>query len=146
MIKSKVIGGFCGDVIVLHCVGKAIPHDQILKLRKATTHKFEVLCHNHLLPHNDIINETTLKVNAIIDWDTLNLRGEGFEGRAADDLFDDTRVHKFTWWSSRWKQNLADVEEKNEPEDSNPGRYLQKGKKTEVLDGSDLGETNHLQG
>ena len=91
MIKIKVMGGFCGDVIVPHRVGKAIPwHDQILKLREATTREFEVLCHNHFSPHNDIVEETILKVNAIIDGETCRLLFESAfylrPGREAHDF------------------------------------------------------------
>ena len=65
-IKSKVMGGFLGDVIVPYRVGKAVPHDQILKLREATTPEF-VLCHNDLGQQNVIVDEKTLKINAILD-------------------------------------------------------------------------------
>jgi len=65
-IKSKVMGGFLGDMIVPPCV--AIPHDQVLKLREATTPEF-VLCDNDLGQHNIMVDETTLKITAILDWE-----------------------------------------------------------------------------
>jgi hypothetical protein len=45
-IKLQVMGGFCGDVILPYRVGLAIPQDQIIKLREATTPEF-VLYHNN---------------------------------------------------------------------------------------------------
>jgi len=67
-IKSKVMGGFLGDVIVPYRVGNAVPHDQVLKLREATTPEF-VLCHNDLGQQNVIVDEKTLKINAILEWE-----------------------------------------------------------------------------
>ena len=63
-IKSKVMGGFLGDVIVPYRVGKAVPHDQILKLREATKPEF-VQCRNDLGQQKVIVDEKTLKINAI---------------------------------------------------------------------------------
>jgi aminoglycoside phosphotransferase (APT) family kinase protein len=76
-IKSKVMGGFLGDVIVPPRV--AIPHDQVLKLREATTPEF-VLCHNDLGQHNIMVDETTLKINAILDWEYAGFYPPEFEG------------------------------------------------------------------
>jgi len=67
-IKSKVMGGFLGDVIVPYRVGRAVLNDQVLKLREATTPEF-VLCHNDLGQQNVIVDEKTLKINAILDWE-----------------------------------------------------------------------------
>lgn len=67
-IKSKVMGGFLGDVIVPHHVGEAIPQNQVLKLRESTIPEF-FLCHNDLSQHNVIADEATLKINAILDWE-----------------------------------------------------------------------------
>ncbi|RDB23572.1 hypothetical protein Hypma_009278 [Hypsizygus marmoreus] len=58
-------------VILPCCISKAMPPDQILQLREATASEF-VVCHNDLssLPaHNILVDETTLKVNVIIDWE-----------------------------------------------------------------------------
>ena len=76
-VKSKVMGGFLGDVIVPPRV--AIPHDQVLKLREATTPEF-VLCHNDLGQHNIMVDETTLKINAILDWEYAGFYPPEFEG------------------------------------------------------------------
>jgi aminoglycoside phosphotransferase (APT) family kinase protein len=78
-IKSKVMGGFCGNVIVPHRVARARPHDQVLKLREAATPEF-VLCHNDLGQKNVIVDETTLKVNAILDWEYAGFYPPEFEG------------------------------------------------------------------
>jgi aminoglycoside phosphotransferase (APT) family kinase protein len=77
-IKSKVMGGFLGDVIVPYRVGRAVPQDQFLKFREATTPEF-VLCHNDLSQHNVIVDETTLKVNAILDWEYAGFFPPGFD-------------------------------------------------------------------
>lgn len=77
--KSKVMGGFLGDVIVPCRVANVIPHDQVLKLREATTPEF-VLCHNDLSQHNVMVDETTLKVNAILDWEYAGFYPPEFEG------------------------------------------------------------------
>jgi aminoglycoside phosphotransferase (APT) family kinase protein len=78
-IKSKVMGGFLGDVIVPYRVGRVIPHDQALKLREATIPEF-VLCHNDLSQHNIIVDETTLKINAILDWEYAGFYPPEFDG------------------------------------------------------------------
>ena len=78
-IKSKVMGGFLGDVIVPYRVGEAIPQDQVLKLREATSPEF-VLCHNDLGQQNIMVDETTLKINAILDWEYAGFYPLEFEG------------------------------------------------------------------
>ncbi|KAF8968947.1 kinase-like domain-containing protein [Flammula alnicola] len=78
-IKSKVIGGFLDDVILPYRVGEAVPHDQVLKLRDATTPEF-VLCHNDLSQHNVMVDETTLKINAILDWEYAGFFPPEFDG------------------------------------------------------------------
>lgn len=67
-ITSKVMGGFLGDVILPYRVDRAMPLDRSLKLRQATSPEF-VLCHNDLSQHNIIVDETFLKINAILDWE-----------------------------------------------------------------------------
>jgi aminoglycoside phosphotransferase (APT) family kinase protein len=70
-IKLEVMGFILDVVILPYRVGKAVPCDQVLKLREATTPKFVLLvCHNDLSQHNVIVDETTLKVNTILDWDS----------------------------------------------------------------------------
>jgi aminoglycoside phosphotransferase (APT) family kinase protein len=78
-IKSKVMGGFLDDVILPYRVGVAVPHNQVLKLRESTTSEF-VLCHNDLSQHNVIVDETTLKVNAILDWEYAGFFPPEFDG------------------------------------------------------------------
>ena len=66
-IKSKVMGGLLGDMILpcrLSC--KAPEHHETF--REAETPEF-VLCHNDLSQHNVLVDETSLKINAIIDWE-----------------------------------------------------------------------------
>lgn len=78
-IKSDVMGGFVGDVVVPYRIGRAVPHDQPLKLRPATTPEF-VLCHNDLSQYHVIVDETTLKINAIIDWEYAGFFPLEFDG------------------------------------------------------------------
>jgi aminoglycoside phosphotransferase (APT) family kinase protein len=79
-ITSDVIGGFAGDVVVPYRVGRAIARrDQALKLRPSTTPEF-VLCHNDLSQSNVIVDETTLKINAIIDWEYAGFFPVEFDG------------------------------------------------------------------
>jgi aminoglycoside phosphotransferase (APT) family kinase protein len=78
-IKLKVMGGFLDVVILPYRVGEAVPHDQVLKLREATTPEF-VLCHNDLSQHNVPVDETTLKINAIIDWEYAGFFPPEFDG------------------------------------------------------------------
>ena len=59
-IKSNVMGGFLDDVILPYRVGRAVPPDQVLKFREATTPEL-VLCRNDLGQHNVMVDETTLR-------------------------------------------------------------------------------------
>ena len=78
-IKSNVMGGFLGDVIVPYRVGVALPQDQLLVLRESAVPEF-VLCHNDLSQHNVIVDEKTLKVNAILDWEYAGFYPPEFDG------------------------------------------------------------------
>jgi Phosphotransferase enzyme family len=78
-IKSKVMGGFLDDVMLPYRVGKAVPHDEVLKFREATTPEF-VLCHNDLSQHNVMVDETTFKINAILDWEYAGFFPQEFDG------------------------------------------------------------------
>ena len=76
-IKSKVMGNFLGDVIVPPRI--SLPHDQVLKMREATTPEF-ILCHNDLGQHNIMVDESTFKINAILDWEFAGFYPPEFEG------------------------------------------------------------------
>jgi aminoglycoside phosphotransferase (APT) family kinase protein len=78
-IKSNIMGGFSDDVILLYHVGVAMPRDQVLKLHESTISEF-VLCHNDLSQHNVIVDETTLKVTAILDWEYAGFFPPKFDG------------------------------------------------------------------
>ncbi|GLB37028.1 putative integral peroxisomal membrane peroxin [Lyophyllum shimeji] len=67
-ITSKVMGGLSGEVILPYRVARAMPPNRSLQLREATSPEF-VLCHNDLSQHNVILDETTLKIKAILDWE-----------------------------------------------------------------------------
>jgi aminoglycoside phosphotransferase (APT) family kinase protein len=77
-LKSKVMGSFLGDVIVPHRITEYAPKD--LKFREADSPQF-VLCHNDLSQHNILVDETTLKVNAIIDWEFAGFYPPEFDGK-----------------------------------------------------------------
>ena len=53
-IKSKVMGGFSGDVVLPYRLNVAL-REQGLKVREADTPEF-VLCHNDLLQHNVLVD------------------------------------------------------------------------------------------
>ncbi|KAF8910410.1 kinase-like domain-containing protein [Gymnopilus junonius] len=79
-IKSKVMGGLAGDVILPYRLSEVVPQDEEIKLRDADTVQF-VLCHNDLSQHNILVDETTLKVNAIIDWEYAGFFPPEFDGK-----------------------------------------------------------------
>ncbi|TFK45088.1 kinase-like domain-containing protein [Crucibulum laeve] len=80
-ITSSIMGGFSGRVCLPYRISEAIDHDDVLKFREAETPEF-VLCHNDLSQHNVIVDEETLKVNAILDWEYA-----GFYPREFDSPF-----------------------------------------------------------
>ncbi|PPR06700.1 hypothetical protein CVT26_001367 [Gymnopilus dilepis] len=79
-IKSKVMGGFAGDVILPYRLSQFLSPDDDAKFRDADTPEF-VLCHNDLSQHNIIVDEETLKVNAILDWEYAGFFPPEFDGK-----------------------------------------------------------------
>ncbi|KIM49833.1 hypothetical protein M413DRAFT_116670 [Hebeloma cylindrosporum] len=85
-IKSKVMGGFSGDnILPYRWVEKCYTADeyskfQNLKFREADTAEF-VLCHNDLSQHNIIVDEKTLRVKAILDWEYARFYPPEFDGK-----------------------------------------------------------------
>ncbi|KDR80935.1 hypothetical protein GALMADRAFT_222534 [Galerina marginata CBS 339.88] len=67
-LKSKKMGGVCGDVIFPYRFENLWPQYEGLKVRDADTPEF-VLCHNDLSQYNIIVDQETLKINAILDWE-----------------------------------------------------------------------------
>jgi aminoglycoside phosphotransferase (APT) family kinase protein len=78
-IKSKVMGGFLGDACLPYRVAEAIPHSGPTRFRDAATDEF-VLCHNDLSQYNVIVDETTLKINAILDWEYAGFYPKEMDG------------------------------------------------------------------
>jgi aminoglycoside phosphotransferase (APT) family kinase protein len=78
-IKSNVMGGFMGDAIVPFRLGEALHRNQVPKFRESAVSEF-VLCHNDLSQHNVIVDGTTLKVNAILDWEYAGFYPPEFDG------------------------------------------------------------------
>jgi hypothetical protein len=78
-IKSKVMGGLLGDVILPYRLcAKAPEHHETF--REAETPEF-VLCHNDLSQHNVLVDETSFKINAIIDWEYAGFFPPEFDGK-----------------------------------------------------------------
>ncbi|KAF8069251.1 hypothetical protein FPV67DRAFT_1669268 [Lyophyllum atratum] len=80
-IKSKSMGSFLGDVILPCRVSKTLPHagrDAVFKLREAPTPEF-VLCHDDI-SYNVMVDETTLKITAILDWEYAGYYPAEFDG------------------------------------------------------------------
>lgn len=78
MLKSTVMGSVAGGVVFPYRLGKVLPGDQILKLREAPTPEF-VMCHNDLSQHNIMVDERTLKITAILDWEYAGFFPQEFE-------------------------------------------------------------------
>ncbi|KDR72725.1 hypothetical protein GALMADRAFT_762580 [Galerina marginata CBS 339.88] len=84
-IKSKVMGGISGDnVLPYRCVQDSSPDECSkildLKFRESDPAEF-VLCHNDLSQHNIIVDEKTLKVKAILDWEYAGFYPPEFDGK-----------------------------------------------------------------
>ncbi|KDR72724.1 hypothetical protein GALMADRAFT_252940 [Galerina marginata CBS 339.88] len=84
-IKSKVMGGISGDnVLPYRCVKDFSPDECSkildLKFRESDTAEF-VLCHNDLSQHNIIVDEKTLEVKAILDWEYAGFYPAEFDGK-----------------------------------------------------------------
>ena len=78
-IKSKVMGGLLGDMILPYRLTRKAPeHHETF--REAETPEF-VLCHNDLSQHNVLVDETSLKINAIIDWEYAGFFPPEFDGK-----------------------------------------------------------------
>jgi aminoglycoside phosphotransferase (APT) family kinase protein len=80
-MTSKKMGGFLGDACLPYRLAMALPHDagSVLKFNHTTEYEY-VLCHNDLSQHNIIVDEETLKINAIIDWEYAGYYPKEFEG------------------------------------------------------------------
>ncbi|KAF8056876.1 kinase-like domain-containing protein [Lyophyllum atratum] len=78
-IKLNFMGSFLGDVILPYRVSKTMPHDVVFKCCEASTQEF-VLCHNDVSQYNVMVDETTLKINAILDWEYAGYYPPEFDG------------------------------------------------------------------
>ncbi|KIM34673.1 hypothetical protein M413DRAFT_450123, partial [Hebeloma cylindrosporum] len=82
-IKSKVMGGVSGDnVLPYRCFRDINGRSKLLnlKFRDADTPEF-VLCHNDLSQYNVIVDEKTLRVKAILDWEYAGFYPPEFDGK-----------------------------------------------------------------
>jgi aminoglycoside phosphotransferase len=78
-IKSRVMGSFSGTTCLPYRVANVLPRDAAMKFRGETTEEF-VLCHNDLSQYNIIVDEETLKINAILDWEYAGFYPKKFDG------------------------------------------------------------------
>ena len=78
-IKSSIMGGLLGDGGLPYRLSKAIPHAKPITFKQAETPEF-VFCHNDLSQHNILVDEDTLMVTAIIDWEYAGFYPKEFEG------------------------------------------------------------------
>jgi aminoglycoside phosphotransferase (APT) family kinase protein len=80
-ITSKRMGGILGDACLPWRVAMALPHEAGKRLKFNHTAEYEyVLCHNDLNQSNIIVDEETLKINGIIDWEYAGFYPKEFEG------------------------------------------------------------------
>jgi aminoglycoside phosphotransferase len=113
-ITSKSMGGFSGDACLPYRLAKAAPQEA-MKFKEASTDEF-VLCHNDLSQHNIIVDESTLKISAILDWEYAGFYPKEFEGAfykrsgpsaAIGDEEDD--VPSLLSVLDKWRQNVRCV-------------------------------------
>jgi len=67
-LKSKVLGGVLGDVCILYRLVEHVMPSILHNLPEAETSGYSFF-HNDLSQHNNLVDEDTLKINAIIDWE-----------------------------------------------------------------------------
>ncbi|EGO23554.1 hypothetical protein SERLADRAFT_408903 [Serpula lacrymans var. lacrymans S7.9] len=77
-VKSKVMGSFTSDICLPYRLAKVLPQDKPKKFKAASTEQF-VLCHNDLGHSNIIVDEKTLKINAIVNWEYVGFYPEEME-------------------------------------------------------------------
>lgn len=77
-IASKVMGGISGEACLPYRLARAAPRE-LMKFKESSTNEF-VLCHNDLSQHNIIVDESTLKITAILDWEYAGFYPKEFEG------------------------------------------------------------------
>lgn len=76
-IRSKTIGGPSGVVIPPNRVMEATDNDSWPRYSSSSNEY--VFCHNDLSQYNIIVNSTTLRINAIIDWEFAGFYPPYFE-------------------------------------------------------------------
>ena len=78
-IKSSMMGGLLGDGCLLYHLLKVTSYTKPIMFKQTETPKF-VFCHNDLFQHNIIVDEYTLMITAIIDWEYAGFYSKEFEG------------------------------------------------------------------
>ncbi|KAI0045350.1 hypothetical protein FA95DRAFT_129883 [Auriscalpium vulgare] len=81
-IKSTTMGGFLGKACLPYrLAAMRIPLDELQTMRFKESVPYElVLCHNDLSQHNIMVDESTLKITAILDWEYAGFYPKEFEG------------------------------------------------------------------
>ncbi|KAI0056442.1 kinase-like protein [Artomyces pyxidatus] len=79
-ITSTTMGGFCGAACVPYRLAMALSPGELaaLTFKEDVPHEL-VLCHNDLGQHNVLVDEETLKITAIIDWEYAGFYPREFE-------------------------------------------------------------------
>ncbi|CAJ2502970.1 Uu.00g103640.m01.CDS01 [Anthostomella pinea] len=81
-LKSNQLGGPTGIVIPPHRILRLVDAERAEKntwCLQPSIHEEYVFCHNDLSQHNIIVDPTTLKINAIIDWEYAGFYPSRFE-------------------------------------------------------------------
>ncbi|EPQ53774.1 hypothetical protein GLOTRDRAFT_44816 [Gloeophyllum trabeum ATCC 11539] len=79
-ITSRQMGGIGGVTCLPYRVDAALKPHASVQFERADTPEF-VLCHNALSQHNVLVNEKTLKITGIIDWEYAGFYPPEFEGK-----------------------------------------------------------------
>jgi hypothetical protein len=78
-VTSSVLGGLLGDACLPYRLLRAMPHADTIKFKEAKAPEF-VFCHNDLSQHNILVDEDTLQITAILDWEYAGFYPKEFEG------------------------------------------------------------------
>jgi tRNA A-37 threonylcarbamoyl transferase component Bud32 len=80
-ITSKQMGGILGHACLPWRLAMALPLDAGERIKFNHTTEYEyILCHNDLHQSNILVDEETLKISAILDWEYAGFYPKEFEG------------------------------------------------------------------
>ena len=78
-IASTVMGGFRGVACLPYRVSQAMPKNELVEFKDEVPQEL-VLCHNDLSQYDVLVDEETLKITGIIDWEYAGFYPKEFEG------------------------------------------------------------------